>query len=100
MPKILINEKDKTSPGTPTNYANYSVLIAGFSGKTPDVNLADSNGVYEFSSAQEFKDVIGLKAPMLFALICGKYEKNCFESGKINKKVVFIYRRDFYGHYI
>ena len=37
MPKILINEKDKTSPGTPASYANYSVLITGFSGKTPDV---------------------------------------------------------------
>lgn len=65
MPKILINEKDKTSPGTPASYANYSVLITGFSGKTPDANLADSNGVYEFSSAQDFKDVIGLKAPKI-----------------------------------
>lgn len=65
MPKILINEKDKTSPGTPASYANYSVLITGFSGKTPDVNLADSNGVYEFSSAQDFKDIIGLKAPKI-----------------------------------
>ena len=46
------------------------------------------------------KNVILTVLHFLFALICGKYEKNCFESGKINKKVVFIYRRDFYGHYI
>ncbi len=29
MPKILINEEDFTTPGTPDSYANYSVLIAG-----------------------------------------------------------------------
>lgn len=67
MPKILINERDNTSPGTPASYANYAVLITGFSGRKPDlVNdavLADSNGVYEFSSAQAFKDTIGLVAP-------------------------------------
>lgn len=62
MPKILINEKDKTSPGTPASYANYSVLITGFSTNAP-ADLADSNGVYEFSNAQDFKDVIGLVAP-------------------------------------
>jgi hypothetical protein len=64
MPKILINEKDNTSPGTPGSYANYSVLIAGFMG-TPSTKQnatiiePDSNGVYEFSSAQAFKDTIG-----------------------------------------
>ena len=77
MPKILINEKDRTSPGTPGSYANYSVLIAGYKGREPvleniyeedgktiktkaDVVLPDSNGVYEFSSKQDFIDVIGL----------------------------------------
>lgn len=65
MPKILIKEKDKTSPGTPDSYANYSVLIAGYKG-TPSTEAdamivePDSNGVYEFSSKQAFKDTIGL----------------------------------------
>jgi hypothetical protein len=90
MPKILINEKDKTSPGTPAGYANYAVLIAGFVDRTPitteeadrfntenaeaikkkektamtaDAVQADANGVYEFSSAEAFKDVIGLVKP-------------------------------------
>ena len=30
MPKILINEVDLTSPGTPGRYNNYSVLITGY----------------------------------------------------------------------
>ena len=80
MPRILINEKDKTSPGTPSSYSNFSVLIVGFTGedfvkydasleevvkKYEDNNLTkpDSNGVFEFSSAQAFKDTIGLVAP-------------------------------------
>lgn len=90
MPKILINEKDITSPGTPDSYANYAVLIAGLIGRDPvttkeadsfntanaekiklgtenamvaDAIQADANGVYEFSSAQAFKDTIGLVAP-------------------------------------
>jgi len=78
MPKILINEIDRTSPGTPDNYANYSVLIAGYKGRQPilakditydaegnpsakaDKIQPDSNGVYEFSSKQDFEDIIGL----------------------------------------
>ena len=31
MPRININEKDRTSPGTPGGYSNNTVLIAGFS---------------------------------------------------------------------
>ena len=83
MPKILINEIDKTLPGTPNDYANYSVLIPGFFARTPvltadvleakkqdpestlkaDKVQPDSNGIYEFSSYQDFIDVIGLVAP-------------------------------------
>ena len=67
MPKILINEKDNTSPGTPGSYNNYSVLIAGFAANTADLASKeiqpDSNGVYEFSSYQKFEDTIGLVAP-------------------------------------
>ena len=64
MPKILIKEFDKTSAGTPGSYANYSVLITGFKGTPsdkPDAKIVkpDSNGVYEFTSKQEFLDTIG-----------------------------------------
>jgi hypothetical protein len=69
MPKILIKETDLTSPGTPDGYANYSVLVVGFAGDDGDylsekpTVAADSNGVYEFTSANDFKKTIGLKAP-------------------------------------
>ena len=70
MPKILINEKDRTSPGTPDGYNNFAVLIAGFKGMAstePGANIIqpDANEVYEFTSAQDFKDTIGLKAPSM-----------------------------------
>lgn len=63
MPKILINEVDKTSAGTPGRYGNYAVLLAGYKG-TPVTDESkwqkpDTNGVYEFSSAQAFRDTIG-----------------------------------------
>lgn len=76
MPKILINEKDNTSPGTPSSYANYSVLLVGFSKYTETENAerlkndptlelveADSNGVYEFTSKSDFENTIGLVGP-------------------------------------
>ena len=83
MPKILINEKDRTSPGTPDSYANFAVLVAGLAKTTltPEEAAAglsikawednraaakDSNGVYEFSSAEAFKNTIGLVAPEAF----------------------------------
>lgn len=85
MPKILINEVDRTSPGTPGSYSNYTVLITGFMGReaiTPqkaaeilsgdakstikaDAIQPDTNGVYEFNSAEDFKQTIGLCAPKL-----------------------------------
>ena len=66
MPKILINEIDQTTPGTSGSYSNYSVLIAGFVGNgtgNGKIIEPDSNGVYEFSSAKDFKATIGIVAP-------------------------------------
>ena len=72
MPRININEKDRTSPGTPGGYSNNTVLIAGFSKYTDDEirdNLkavqADDNGVFEFASSDEFENTIGLVAPTI-----------------------------------
>ena len=69
MPRILINENDYTSPGTPADYSNYDVLITGFWGlteedrKTPtylsEALQPDDNGVYEFSSVEDFIKTIG-----------------------------------------
>lgn len=105
MPKILINEIDNTTPGTPDGYSNYSVLIAGFQKEFSEAELlkakqdlenydkileeiaagdynkvlpeldenaktirnremrADLNGVYEFTSEQDFLDTIWPVAP-------------------------------------
>ena len=45
MPKILINEKDYTSPGSAGRYANHAVLIAGLEAESvriaEDVNIDD-----------------------------------------------------------
>lgn len=63
MPKILINELDRTSPGSPASYANYAVLIPGFVGEAANGGAKkdpDSNGVYEFTNSQQFLDTIGL----------------------------------------
>ena len=72
MPRININEKDKTSPGTPGGYSNNTVLIAGFSKYTDEEirdNLkaiqADDNGIFEFTSHDDFKNTIGLVAPTI-----------------------------------
>lgn len=64
MPRILINEVDNTSAGTPGRYGNYAVLLAGYMG-TPAKDedkwqKPDENGVYEFNSAQAFADTIGV----------------------------------------
>ena len=66
MPKILINEIDGTSPGTPGQYSNYAVLITGFTkrdsteDRSSDKIQPDSNGVYEFSSSTDFEKIIGI----------------------------------------
>ena len=77
MPKILINEIDRTSAGTPGEYSNNSVLICGFSTRTNEeiiatmeknpnagFTLPDENGVFEFYSKDDFKDTIGKVAPV------------------------------------
>lgn len=78
MPKIFINELDKTSAGTPNDYSNYAVLVTGFQKAIPEAgdngltaeelrelreSYADGNGVYEFSSEADFKKIIGCVAP-------------------------------------
>ena len=70
MPRININEKDNTSPGTPSGYSNNTVLIAGFSAYTDeDIKTkaikADDNGIFEFTSAGDFENTIGLVAPVI-----------------------------------
>ena len=73
MPRININEKDRTSPGTPGGYSNNTVLIAGFSAYTDEeikanakAVQADDNGIFEFESADDFEKTIGLVAPTVY----------------------------------
>ena len=73
MPRININEKDRTSPGTPGGYSNNTVLIAGFSAYTDEeikasaaAVEADDNGIFEFNSADDFEKTIGLVAPTVY----------------------------------
>ena len=89
MPKILINEVDNTSAGTPGRYGNYSVLITGYkqteySAKELEQRLdvtqaknrqelCDANGVYEFTSATTFKNTIG-EAPVEKSVADGEPE--------------------------
>ena len=68
MPKILIKEIDRTSPGAMGDYSNYAVLLVGFQGtpsSTAQLVECDTNGVYEFTSAEDFKNTIGLYAPKI-----------------------------------
>ena len=74
MPKILINEVDNTSAGTPGRYGNYAVLITGYANRTPvltkdatvdnpaDKVQPDENGVYEFNAVGDFEKVVGYTA--------------------------------------
>jgi hypothetical protein len=66
MPKILINEEDKTLPGTTADYSNFAVLLVGFAGTpTNDALDADANGVYEFTSKSDFINTIGVHGPKI-----------------------------------
>lgn len=61
MPKIVINEYDKTKAGT-GEYANFSVVVPGFVGDKADETVFDENGVYECSSQTDFVNNIGKRA--------------------------------------
>ena len=94
MPRILINERDYTNPGTAGSYANYAVLITGFAG-TPSTDAdatiikPDSNGVYEFTSAKAFSDTIGLAAPDISDTICHYGNQMAFELLNMGYTVIF-----------
>lgn len=56
MPKILINEKDYTNPGTPNGYSNYSVLLAGFQEEFTTEELAKAREeIAKYDEAVELK---------------------------------------------
>lgn len=78
MPKILINEIDRTTAGTPGEYSNNTVLLCGFSTRTNEeiieavknnpkigYTLPDENGIFEFYSQNDFNDTIGKVSPIL-----------------------------------
>jgi hypothetical protein len=56
MPKILINEIDKTTPGIPGNYSNYSVLIAGFQEEFSEEELNSAAGEIE-----RYKEAVAMR---------------------------------------
>ena len=79
MPRIYINEKDKTSPGTPGGYSNNTVLIAGFAAYSDEeikanekAIQADDNGIFEFESETDFERTIGLVAPTAHKTVAGE----------------------------
>ncbi len=61
MPKIVINEYDKTK-AIANEYANFAVVVPGPVGKDSDLAVFDDNGIYECSSQADFVKKIGLLA--------------------------------------
>lgn len=61
MPKIVINEYDKTKAGI-GEYANFSVVVPGYLGDKADETVFDENGIYECSSQTDFVNNIGKRA--------------------------------------
>lgn len=59
MPKIVINEIDKTTPGTP-EYSNFAVVVPGFCKADVDPDLFDENGIYECASREDFVNNVGI----------------------------------------
>lgn len=60
MPKIVINEYDKTK-AIANEYANFAVVVPGPVGDTSDLAVFDDNGIYECSSQADFIKNIGLQ---------------------------------------
>ena len=61
MPKIVINEYDKTKAGI-GEYANFSVVVPGYVTDKADDTVFDENGIYECSSQTDFVNNIGKRA--------------------------------------
>lgn len=61
MPKIVINEYDKTK-AIANEYANFAVVVPGPVGGKSDLTVFDDNGIYECSSQADFIKNIGLQA--------------------------------------
>ena len=61
MPKIVINEYDKTK-AIANEYANFAVVVPGPVGNGSDLAVFDDNGIYECSSQADFVEKIGLQA--------------------------------------
>lgn len=59
MPKIVINEYDKTK-AIANEYANFAVVIPGPVGEGSDLDVFDDNGIYECTSQADFVKKIGL----------------------------------------
>jgi hypothetical protein len=96
MPKIVINEKDQTSSGTPGRYGNYAVLLAGYadSSITAGKVKPDENGVYEFSSKSDFLATIGDVEPAKKdgATVVEYHYGNKMAQGLLDMGYVVIYR--------
>ena len=61
MPKIVINEYDKTK-AIANEYANFAVVVPGPVNTTKDLSFFDDNGIYECASQADFVKKIGLLA--------------------------------------
>ena len=61
MPKIVINEYDKTK-AIANEYANFAVVIPGPVGSSSKLTVFDDNGIYECASQADFIEKIGLQS--------------------------------------
>ena len=61
MPKIVINEYDKTK-AIANEYANFAVVVPGPVDTKRDLSFFDDNGIYECSSQADFIKKIGFQA--------------------------------------
>lgn len=61
MPKIVINEYDKTK-AIANEYANFAVVVPGPVDSSSKLTVFDDNGIYECSSQADFIKNVGLQA--------------------------------------